>query len=144
MYVWLYKGRSRYILCSYCVNTVSKRSENTIIIYSWVPLIFRILSLAHQVTNPIHSLYCNIIDSWAESARAHRYITNHKICCLFICLLTYFTAVTPNTSSRKLTTVSLIATYYGVNIIYVCIVASTSKQVWRRQDWIIIYMPDGL
>ncbi|XP_060858812.1 proton-coupled amino acid transporter-like protein pathetic [Metopolophium dirhodum] len=31
--------------------------------------------------------------------------------------------------AKKLTTVSLIVTYYGVNIIYVCIVASTTKQL---------------
>ncbi|CAI6357784.1 unnamed protein product [Macrosiphum euphorbiae] len=31
--------------------------------------------------------------------------------------------------AKKLTTVTLIVTYYGVNIIYVCIVASTTKQI---------------
>lgn len=30
---------------------------------------------------------------------------------------------------RKITSVSLVMTYYGVNIIYVCIVATTCKQV---------------
>jgi len=133
----------RYIVSSCCVHTVFEPSENTtMILYSLVPLIFRILSHVYQVTTPIHSLYCNIIHFWAES-RAHRFITNRQIFCLFVCLFAYFTAVTLNTANRKLTTVSLIVTYYGVNIIYVCIVASTTKQVRCRQVFIIIYMQDS-
>jgi len=31
--------------------------------------------------------------------------------------------------NRNFTSASLVATYYGVNIIYVCIIASTLKQV---------------
>lgn len=47
----------------------------------------------------------------------------------FNVLLWIFHAETRFPVKRKLTSICLVVTYYGVNVIYVCIVANTFKQV---------------
>jgi len=79
----------RYIVSSCWVHTVFEPSENTIIIlYSWIPLNFGILSHVYQFTTPLYTLYLAILYiSELNLGLSDLLLTVKYFVCLFFCLL---------------------------------------------------------